>query len=333
MKKLFFIFYLFLIIFLIFAGYIYKEINYPTSSFYEETFFEINQGETLKIISSHLKEENIISNPNIFYLYFYLNHDPTKIKAGTYKLNSFMTVKEISQEFFNTNYIQEKIKILEGWTINDIGEYLEEKNLFKKEDFYLVAGKSGENPSLDFSNEFTFLENKPKELSLEGYLFPDTYYITKNDSPEDIVKMMLKNFEKKVINLYEIENINKIITMASIIEKEVWIKKDKNLIAGILWKRINYGMRLQVDATVLYANQDKDQHVSYTDTETISPFNTYEIKGLPIGPISNPGAESILAAMNPKESEYWYYLSARDGTTIFSKNYNDHLTNKYRYLK
>ena len=120
-----------------------------------------------------------------------------------------------------------------------------------------------------------------------------------------------------------------IVTMASILEKEVKTMNDKKIVAGILWKRLEAGMPLQVDSSLLYY---KASGSGTFDKEIDSPYNTYKYSGLPAGPICNPGIESIEAAISPQESKYWYYLSAKDGTTIFSKTYDEHLANKAKYL-
>jgi len=121
--------------------------------------------------------------------------------------------------------------------------------------------------------------------------------------------------------------------MASMIEKEVKTIEDKKIVSGILWKRLNSGMGLQVDATVLYALKKENSKVYIKDTQFDSPYNTYKYQGLPLGPISNPGADSIIAAIYPTKTNYLYYLSAPDGKTIFSKTLEEHNYNKAKYLK
>ena len=297
---------------------------------YKEDLFVIREGETLKTISQNLKEEGFIRNSRLFYILLYFHNDPKDIKAGIYKLNSSMGSSEIINQIINGNTVKEKIVIREGWTINDIANYLEEKNLFNKEYFFNIAGKSELGyPSLDLSNEFEFLKYKPKNLSLEGFLFPDTYYINQNDTPEIIIKKMLSNFEKKVWNKIDNkQNFYDVLILSSLIEKEVRGFEDKQMISHVILKRLESNMPLQIDATVLYANKG-----AVFDSKVDSPFNTYKYTGLPIGPISNPGKESIEAALNPISNNYWYYLSAKDGTTIFSENFEEHKINKNIYLR
>lgn len=301
---------------------------------YKEDTFTITEGQTLKTISQNLKKEGFIKNSQLFYFLLYFDKNPKDIKAGTYKLNSSMSYSEIIEQIIMGYTFNEKITIVEGWTIDDIANYLEEKGLFKKEEFFKVAGKSGLGyPSLDFSNEFKFLKDKPKNMSLEGFLFPDTYFINEGDTPETIIKKMLSNFEQKVLDKIEItDNIFDTIILASVIEKEVKSFEDKKMIADILLKRLKNNIALRIDATVIYSNKIENKE-KLLDLEIKSPYNTYQYPGLPIGPISNPGIESIKAALNPISNNYWYYLSAKDGTTIFSKNFEEHKINKSIYLR
>jgi UPF0755 protein len=174
--------------------------------------------------------------------------------------------------------------------------------------------------------------------NLEGYLFPDTYYFPLDVSGEEVVRIMHENFEKKIAPyLKEIEKSGKslkdIIIMASLIEKEVKTKEEKELVSGILWKRLKAGIPLQVDATITYITGKKTTKIPLEDLKIDSPYNTYKYKGLPPAPICNPGLESILAALYPKESDYWYYLSKPDGKTLFFKDYEEFIVAKAKYLK
>ena len=193
--------------------------------------------------------------------------------------------------------------------------------------------------SKDFSTDFSFLSDKPKNLSLEGYLFPDTYEVKKGAGSEDIIKKILNNFDKKLNSdlRTEIKNQGKsifeIITIASLIEKEVRTFEDKKLVSGVLWKRLESNMPLQVDATIAYITEKKTTKVLKTDTQIDSLYNAYKYSGLPLGPICNPGIESIKAAIYPENSEYWYYLSTPEGETIFSRTLEEHNIAKAKYLK
>ena len=232
-----------------------------------------------------------------------------------------MNIPQIIEIIVGGKINEEKITIIEGWDLNDIAIYLEEKGISSKDEFFSITG-----------------EPRNKD-SLEGYIFPDTYNITSKDTAETIVQKALLNFEKKMATELknEIEKqgktIEEIIIMASIIEKEVKSLEDKKNVSDVLWKRINANMPLQTCATVLYALGEKKSSVSTADTQIDSPYNTYKYRGLPIGPIANPGMNSILAAIYPTKNNYWYYLSAPDGKTHFSTTLNEHNYKKNLYLR
>ena len=274
----------------------------------------IKKGEGTKEIASNLKEENLIKNRWLFWLYLFLKGDSNKLQAGEYLLSGAQTIPEIVHKFVSGDVIKEKITIIEGWNLRDIGWYFENKGMFQAEELYE-------------------LEN------LEGYLFPDTYEIKKGASLEEIIKKMLDNFNKKLTSELqeEIENQGKtileIVTMASLLEKEVKTTIDKEIVSGILWKRRNHNIPLQVDATIIYITKKQTTKIPKKDLEIDSPYNTYKYKGLPFGPICNPGMESILAAIYPQDSQYLYYLSTPEGETIFSKTLEEHNTAKAKYLK
>jgi UPF0755 protein len=175
-------------------------------------------------------------------------------------------------------------------------------------------------------------------MSLEGFLFPDTYQISYSAGEKDIIRMMLANFDKKLTKdlreeiVRQNKTIFEIVTMASLLEKEVRTAEDKKLVAGVLWKRLKNRIPLQVDAAVSYITGKKTVKITKEDTQIDSPYNTYKYLGLPLGPISNPGLESIKASIYPKESRYWYYLSTPEGQTIFSRTLEEHNIAKAKYL-
>jgi UPF0755 protein len=155
-----------------------------------------------------------------------------------------------------------------------------------------------------------------------------------NSSCRDIVLKMLSNFKEKIDNTsIKGKTIFEIINMASLIEKEVRTFEDKKIVSGILWKRLEIGMPLQVDATIAYITKKKTTRISLEELKIDSPYNTYLYKGLPLGPISNPGLSSIVASINPEKSDFLFYLSTLEGETVFSRNLTEHNIAKQKYLK
>jgi UPF0755 protein len=185
---------------------------------------------------------------------------------------------------------------------------------------------------------YDFLADIPQGKTLEGYLFPDTYFFLKNAASEDIIKKMLDNFGEKLTPdlRTEIENQKKsiydVITMASIIEGEVKSENDRQIVSGIFWKRVNDNRTLQSCATLAFILGENKKQYTFLDTRVDSPYNTYLNKGLPPGPINNPGLDSIKAAIYPETTDYNYFLTdPKTGQTIFSKTIEEHNANKAKY--
>ena len=335
---------LFLSIFiLIIIAWISQALFSPANRQMEAELFIIDKGEAVKQIAINLKEEKLISNINAFVAYAAITGKYSKIQAGEYLLSSQMSTAQIVGILSRGETAKENLTIIEGWDLRDINEYLTDKGVATKDELYSLTGNPAKeeiNSNVEkLVNQFDFLKDKPENMSLEGYLFPDTYYIDKGDTLETITVKMLSNFDEKLTQDLRNEikkqkkTVFEIITMASMIEKEVKTIEDKKVVSGILWKRMSSGMRLQVDATILYAEAKEGLKIYTKDTQINSPYNTYRIDGLPIGPISNPGMDSIMAAIYPTKTNYYYYLSAPDGRTIFSKTLEEHNYNKAKYLK
>jgi len=314
---------------------------------YQEIEFTIAKGQSTHEIALQLHRQNLIRSPILFRAYAFVTGTYKNLQAGDYVLRPSMTMQEITRRFASGNFVDSQLRVLEGWSLQNIAENLEQQELFSQDAFYTVVGipgidyrtdKSAPRPK-DFSKEFTFLQEKPDYVSLEGYLFPDTYHVAKGDSAEDVVRRALKNFDEKITPEIRAEaatqgkSLFEIITMASIIEKEVRSLEDKKLVSGILWKRLAGHMRLEVDSTIVYVREGNYYRVTFEELEVDSSYNTYRNYGLPPGPISNPGLESIEAALYPTESPYWFYLSPNINTTVFSETFDQHRAAADLYIR
>jgi len=241
------------------------------------------------------------------------------------------------------------VTIIEGWNNEQIAAKLAENNLgFTAKQFLQVAGEPRQDYRLwptskwpqDFSDRYDFLKDKPKYFGLEGYLFPDTYRFSPSSTPEEVIIRFLDNFNRQLTPAMrqDIENqgksIYEIITMASILEKEVRNETDMKLVADIFWRRLKNGQRLESCATLAYALGENKPQYSYEETRLASPYNTYINDGLPPGPICNPGLKAIRAAIYPTPNDYNFFLSRPDnGQTIFSRTFEEHSLNKNKYLQ
>jgi len=311
-----------------------------------EVVFNIEKGWGSRDIAFNLEKEGLVVFSPLFRIYVSTVGVSEKLQAGKYILSPSMSIPQIASKMAQGEVIKEKITIIEGWNLRNIGFYFENKGMFQAEEIWEVAGfpavdyaEAEDLPKpKDFSAEYEFLKGKSENISLEGYLFPDTYEINPGIEVEEIIRKMLSNFNEKLTSelRQEIENQGKtifdIITMASLIEKEVQAKEDKEIVSGIFWKRIALGKPLESCATIAYIKGIDQWRYSFEDTRIDSPYNTYLNAGLPLGPICNPGLESIGAALYPKESQYWYYLSTPEGETIFSKTLEEHNIAKAKYL-
>lgn len=298
----------------------------------DQIVFNIEKGQGLQEISANLKKAGIIKSEVLSNLFVLARGVQGKLQAGKYILTTSMNIPEIINKLSSGDNIKEEITIIEGWTLKDIAWYFENKGIFGAEEFFETANK-------DFSDEFEFLREKSEKVGLEGYLFPDTYEIVPELEIREIVIKMLQNFDEKVTPELREEIVSQgktlfeVIIMASILEKEVKTYEDRQITAGILWKRLRMGWPLQVDATLTYLTGKESLNLTKDDLKIDSPYNTYKYYGLPLGPICNPGLESIRAAIYYKESSYWFYLTTSEGETIFSETLEEHNLARFNYLK
>lgn len=311
--------------------------------------FAVVAGESTESIIGRLKQEGIIRSVSIFKMALKSSGLAAKLQPGTYDLGGATSYRQIIDRLAAGGIPANEavLRVIEGWSLRDIKAELGRLGLAAAEDFYQSAGEPlaapqrlDRRPAPDYSQEFPLLAERPAGVSLEGYLFPDTYRVYKDAAAADVVRTMLGNFQKRLAEgdtrtliarsghtLYEI------LTMASIIEKEVRTEADRRLASDIFWRRLGAGMALQSCATVNYVTGKSSPAVSYEDTQIDSPFNTYEHAGLPPGPICNPGLAAIRAAADPQPNDYWYFLTDNDGRTHFARDLDEHNRNKARYLK
>jgi UPF0755 protein len=274
--------------------------------------FEVEKGQSLLVVAENLKAEGFIQAKFPFCGYVMLEQKEKDLKYGVYQFNQEDSFLSIADKIIKGETFTIKITIPEGFTVQQIDERLAECGLIEPCDL---------------------------DPSQEGFLFPDTYYFFPFVSADEIMQEFLDNFDKKLNPKLrqEIKNQSKtifeIITMASLLEKEVQTLEDKEIVSGILWKRLEVNMPLQVDATITYITDKKSTKVSIEETKINSPYNTYKNRGLPIGPICNPGLESIKAAIYPEPSDYWYYISTPEGETMFARTLKEHNVNIAKYLR
>ncbi len=296
--------------------------------------FSVETGSGLNEIAASLEESGVIKSDVLFKWYAVFRRSAHRLKPGEYVFAGNLNIPEILEMLTAGARREARVTIPEGATVREIDAFLASSGVTRE----------GAIENFDFKKleaDYPFLS---VAFSLEGYLFPDTYRFFLNSSPEAVVRKFLDNFRKKAAPVLEAaggldseKSFRDNVIIASLIEKEVPEYADRRLVAGILLKRLKAGMPLQVDATVCYAKSRSFENchpLNKEDFKIDSEFNTYRNKGLPPAPVSNPGVEAMKAAVNPRESDYWYYLSdPATQKTIFSETLEKHNENRAKYLK
>lgn len=293
----------------------------------------IPKGSTPVEIAEILEEKDLIKNKLIFELYVKYTGDDRSLKAGNFELSKDMDLKEIIQLLVKGNTIIESVRftIPEGYNVKQIAERLSEQGLVNK-DIFLKLVKEG-NFDFDFIKQIP--ENKNIEYKLEGFLFPETYEVKKGATEEEIITKMLSQFQKEwKLEWNEIMEekgmtLHQMVSLASIIEREVVVDKERPIVAGVFYNRLRDSWRLESCATVQFVLGKQREVITYADLEIDSPYNTYQNDGLPPGPIGNPGRKSLEAVVYPEEHDYYFFVTKKDnsGEHYFSKTLTEHLNN------
>lgn len=277
----------------------------------------IERGQTLFSVSEELLEDSVIRSPRVFEMFMLSLGNEKSISEGEYYFSEPLTVLGVAMRISGKQFgiDRERVTFPEGFTTINMADRL-------------VATFPGFDRAL-------FLELAEGD---QGYLFPDTYRFFPSLAPDLVVTTLKRNFDKKIAPLEASiaasgRSLEDTIIMASIIEKEANGEEDRAVISGILWKRIARDMPLQVDAPFLFLLNKESSELTLKDLAIDSPYNTYRYKGLPPGPINNPGLESIKAALTPASSPYLYYLHDSEGGIHYASTYAEHQANIKRYLK
>ncbi len=312
---------------LVFTGiWLYQYSRTPGPQGPPEVVVLIPQGISFEKIVEILVENGVIYNDVRFQLLARIQKRAGKIQAGEFVLHTGRLPGEILEELANAKPLQHKITIPEGLRAGEIAEILSEGNW---SDTKKIA-------ELVHDQEFIASVGLQGNSSLEGYLFPDTYYITRIPafSEEDIITMMVRRFFQVWNELQPGDSdMRDIVILASIIEKETAAREEMPLIASVFRNRLHLRMRLQSDPTVIYGIENFSGNLTKKDLQTVTPYNTYTNFGLPPGPICNPGRRAINAALHPANEKYLYFVSKNDGTHFFSTTLNQHNRAVFKYQK
>ncbi|MEE2821678.1 MAG: endolytic transglycosylase MltG [Acidobacteriota bacterium] len=283
----------------------------------------IERGWTLQKIADTLNSQGIIHSSHVFRWYIQLAFDPSSLKAGEYQFEGPQNLSAVFKKIRSGKVHHRRITIPEGLTQKEIAKRLEAKG-FGDEDKFLQAMKK-----TDLINDWDPLAKQ----NLEGYLFPETYFFNREADEQKIVQSMVDYFRQHWTTAHSIRSeelnlsIREVVILASLIEKETGLDRERSLISAVFQNRLKQNLRLASDPTVIYAValiKEFDGIIHQSDLNLDSPYNTYIYPGLPPGPISNPGLRSIEAVLYPADVDYLYFVATNDGAHFFSDNYQDH---------
>ena len=292
---------------------------WPQGNPYDFVKVTIPKGASLREVSTTLKNNNVIQNNESFQLAVKVLGYEKDIPAGRFRLEKASTNYAIIDQLVNGKQLTKRVTIREGWTLSMIAKELDEK-LGMKTHFFKDATRNK-----DLLDKWEIQAN-----SFEGYLFPNTYQFNENETPFDIINVMVQEYKRNLsdemlIRMNQIKmSEQEVLTLASIIEGEAIYDQERSIISGVYHNRLKKGMRLQADPTIQYILEDGPRRLLNRDLKIVSPYNTYLNKGLPPGPINNPGIESIKAALFPTETDYLYFVARGDGYHTFSKTEKQH---------
>jgi UPF0755 protein len=285
---------------------------------------EIPPGATLSRIASELKKVGLIRSTGAFGLMARVLGESNEMKAGEYEISPNLGVIEIINKLVAGDAIAHSVVVPEGLTLRQVAAKLSNQRVVNSDRFLRAAARKP---------KYLGLQVPVARRSVDGYLMPDTYKFQKGVGERQVLKEMLANWNRKVLRpnqeLFRKSSLpmDKVIILASLIEREARVPQDRAKISSVIHNRLRRKMKLDIDATVIYALGFHKEALSFADLKVDSPYNTYRNVGLPPGPICNPGADSVLAALQPANTPYLYYVAQPDGSHIFGASYQEHKAN------
>lgn len=310
----------------------------PVAASDQEVRVSIPQGSSSVQIAEELKTKGLIKNSSIFTYYLKWKKQGSKFQAGEYAMKPGMAFDEMIDKLNKGDVVKEemvRITIPEGYTIDQIAAKVSEQSTWKKEAFLALVDdptgfKEGTTSSIP--------DSKNLRHRLEGYIFPETYEFKKGSTEKEFVERSLEQLDKKLATLpadwkdklkERNLNVHQMLTIASLIEREVVVNEERALVSGVIVNRLKMNMPLQIDATVQYLFDKSKDRLLEKDLQIQSPYNTYLNTGLPPGPIASPSLASIKAAIYPETTKYVFYVTKKDGTQghLFAETFEEHKKN------
>ncbi|MGF9797612.1 endolytic transglycosylase MltG [Brevibacillus agri] len=315
------------------AWYVYEGLQ-PVDGPQTAKNVTIPTGSSVREIGRLLEEQGLIRNADLFQYYVKYKGVAPQLKAGEYQFTTGQAIDDMLTAMAEGKTVVNaaRFTIPEGWNIEQIAEHLDKEGIVEKAAF-LKEVNEGEFPEYEFVAQIP--KNKDRKHRLEGYLFPETYEVDKDATAHEVVSRMLAQFEKVWQPQWTEQlkqrglTLDEAVSLASIVEREVTVDKERPLVAGVYYNRIRDKWPLQADATVQFILGKQRDRLMYEDLKVKSPYNTYLNPGLPPGPIANPGRASLEAVVNPAQHDYFFYVTKKDGTSehYFSKTLSEHNAN------
>jgi len=304
---------------IIIATFLVTVFYWPQNNMNKEIKITINHGESLSAISKKLQAEGVITNEKTFEMATKIRGLDTSIPVGTFLMKNVKVNHDIINHLVFGNPERKKVTLLEGWNIKQTSNHLSKEMGF---DY---------NTIVEIVNNTIFINSLGiKSQSLEGYLYPDTYYFFEGEDVNSVIKRLVKEYKYfwTDSNITKASSISltqhQVLTLASIIEGEAIYDSERPIISAVYHNRLKRGMKLQADPTVQYIIKDGPRRLLIKDLRIKSPYNTYLYEGLPPGPINSPGFKSLNAALYPDKNDYLYFVAKGDGYHTFSKNEKEH---------
>lgn len=304
-----------------------------------EAAVTLEPGTDAGTILHRLEAEGVIEDARLARLWLVYGLGDPSLKAGEYRFSGALTTPEVLDQLIRGQVVTHPVTLIEGLTLEEAADVLADAGFGDRERFLEI-----------FRSPVLVADLDPEASDLEGYLFPETYRFTASATEHDVAETLVGTFKdrwhERVAPLLEAEpstagepparTVRDVVTLASIVEKEARVDEERPLVAGVFDNRLELGMGLQADPTVIYALKRRgtwDGNLRRPDLEIDSPYNTYRYPGLPPGPIASPGLASLQAAAAPAEVPYLYFVSRNDGTHVFAENYAEHRRNVNRWQK
>lgn len=309
---------------------VHRAVFRPFRGFESDKVIRIDPGMSVDQAAGRLYQNRIIGNLNYFKIYYRLFFKGKKMKTGEYLFDTPLTMKQVIDKLHEGKVILRKVTIKEGWTADEIAQYLEEEHILHTVDFLKSCGKVSLIEDLD-----------PKATNLEGYLFPDTYMIPQDIDADDLVEMLVKHFRRNVTNEVKWRardihlTLREVVVLASLVEKETASRDERFLVSSVFHNRLRRQMLLDCDPTIIYVLKKENRYfgrLGWNDLKLDSPYNTRLNRGLPPGPICNPGWDSIEAALYPENTNYFYFVAKDHQVHQFSETLNEHNRAVRKYI-